>query len=85
VGLAWHIEGSKTNKGTVAAVYRWGPRIGTATVLGSTPLAVFRVEMYTIGACVMGNVDQGYTGRNIYIICDRQTDTQPSRPLTASR
>jgi hypothetical protein len=30
--------------------------------------------------CIMENIDKDYTGRNIYILSDRQ----PSRPLTAS-
>jgi len=29
---------------------------------------VFQVEIYAIKGCVMGNVEKGYTGRNIYIL-----------------
>jgi hypothetical protein len=50
---------------------------------------VLQAEIYTIRACVTENVEKGYTGRKIYILRDRQTDretaSQPSRPLTASR
>jgi hypothetical protein len=37
--------------------------------------AVLQVEIYTIRACVMENVEKGYTGRNICILCDRQTES----------
>jgi hypothetical protein len=42
--------------------------------------AVLQVEIYTIMASVMEKVEQGYTGRNIYILCDRQTDRHTHSP-----
>jgi hypothetical protein len=38
---------------------------------------VFQAERYAIKACVMENTEKGYTGRNIYIISDRQTTINP--------
>jgi len=36
-GLVWYMDGSKTDEGTGAGVYRWGLRKGIASVLDSTP------------------------------------------------
>jgi hypothetical protein len=33
---------------------------------------VFQAEIYTIKACVMGNTEKGYTGRNIYVLSNSQ-------------
>jgi hypothetical protein len=42
----------------------------------------FQAEIYTIKACIVEHIEEGYTGRNIYFF---PTDRQPSRPLGASR
>jgi hypothetical protein len=60
-----HTHGSKGNKGTGAAVYRWGSRRGHSFILG-LHTTVFQAEIYAIKACIMENIDEGYTGRNIY-------------------
>jgi hypothetical protein len=31
----------------------------------------FLAEIYTIKACIMENIEEGYTGRNIYFLSDR--------------
>jgi hypothetical protein len=41
---------------------------------------VFQAEICAIKACIVENIEKGYTGRNIYILSDRH----PSRPLTDS-
>jgi hypothetical protein len=79
-GLAWYTDGSKTNKGTGASVYRWGLRRWYSFSLGLHTM-VFQAEIYATKACIMENIEKGCTGRNSYILSDRQ----PSRPLTASR
>jgi ribonuclease HI len=33
---------------------------------------VFQAEMYAIKACVMDNIEKGYTGRSIYILSNSQ-------------
>jgi hypothetical protein len=33
---------------------------------------IFQVEIYAIKACIMQNIEKGYTGRNIYILSDGQ-------------
>jgi hypothetical protein len=35
-------------------------------------IMVFQAEIYAIMACIMENVEEGYKGRNIYILCDSQ-------------
>ena len=34
---------------------------------------VFQADIYTIKACILENREKGYTGRNIYILSDRET------------
>jgi hypothetical protein len=69
--LVWYTDGSKTNKGTGAGVYRWGSRRGHSFSLG-LHTTVFQAEMYAIKACIMENIQKGYTGRNICILSDSQ-------------
>jgi hypothetical protein len=50
-----------------------GPRpegngAGELTFVHGLQSMVFQVEIYAIKGCVMGNVEKGYTGRNIYIL-----------------
>ena len=59
-GLMWHTDGSKTNKGIAAGVYRWGWRRGHSISLG-----LLQDEIYAIRASVMENLEKGYTGVNI--------------------
>jgi hypothetical protein len=67
-------------KALVLRVYRWGSKRGNSCSLGPH-IGVFQAEIYAIKACIMENIERSFTGRNIYILSDRQ----PSRPLTASR
>jgi hypothetical protein len=62
---------SKTNKGTSLGVYRWASRKGHSFSLGLHS-TVFQAEIYAIKACIMENIEKGYTGRNIYILSDSQ-------------
>jgi len=66
-GLVWYTDRSKTNKGTVAGVCRWGLRRGHRFNL-RFHITVFQSEMYAIKACIMENVEEDYTGSNIYIL-----------------
>jgi hypothetical protein len=68
-GLVWYTDGSKTNKGTGAGVYRWGLRRGQSFSLGLHTI-VFQAEIYAIRACITENIETGYTDRNIYILSE---------------
>jgi hypothetical protein len=35
-------------------------------------IMIFQAEIYAIVACIMENVEEGYKGRNIYILSDSQ-------------
>ena len=56
----------KTDRGTDSGVYRWGSKIFSLWL----QTMVFQAEIYSIKACVMGNTEKGYTGRNICILSD---------------
>jgi hypothetical protein len=62
-------------KAIVLGVIKWGSKKEHSYT------TVFQGEIYHIKACIVYNIEKNYTGRNTYILCDRQ----PSRPLTASR
>jgi ribonuclease HI len=68
----WYTDGSKTNKGTGAGVYRWGLRRGHSFSLGLHAM-VFHAEIYAIKACILDNIEKGFTVRNLYILSDSQT------------
>jgi ribonuclease HI len=70
-GLLWYTDGSKTNEGTGTGVYKWGSRKGHSFSLGFHT-TVFQAEIYAIKACIIENIEKGYKGRNIYILCDSQ-------------
>jgi ribonuclease HI len=70
-GLVRYMDGSKTNKGTGAGVYRWSSRRGHSFSLG-LHTTVFQAEIYATKACIMENTENGYTGRNIHILSDSQ-------------
>jgi hypothetical protein len=70
-GLVWYTDGSETNKGTGAGVYTPGLRRGHSFSLG-LHTTVFQAEIYAIKACIMENIEKGYTGRNICILSDSQ-------------
>jgi len=70
-GLVWYKDGSKTNKGTGAGVYRWCSRREHTFNLG-LHTTVYQAELYVIKACVMGNTEKGYKRRNIYILFGSQ-------------
>jgi ribonuclease HI len=61
------MDGSKTNEGTGAEVYKWGSRKGHSFSLGLHTM-VFQAEIYAIKACIIENIEKGYRGRNIYIL-----------------
>jgi hypothetical protein len=46
-------------------------RRGHSFILG-LHTTVFKAETYTIKACIVENTEKGYTGRNIYILSDRE-------------
>jgi len=46
-------------------------RRGHSFILGLHTTA-FQAEIYTIKACILENIEKGYTGRNIYILSDRE-------------
>jgi RNase H. len=70
-GLVWYTDGYKTNKGTGAGVYRWGWKRWHSFSLG-LHTTIFVAEICTIKACIMENIEKGYTGKNIYILSDSQ-------------
>jgi hypothetical protein len=70
-GLVWYTDGSKTNDGTGAGVYKWGSRRGHSFSLGHHT-TVFQAEIYAIKACIRENIEKDYKGRNIYILSDSQ-------------
>jgi ribonuclease HI len=72
-GLVWYMDGSKTNEGTPAGVYKWGSRRGHSFSLG-LHITVFQEEIYAIKACTMENIEKCYKGRNICILSDSQAD-----------
>jgi ribonuclease HI len=65
-GLVWYTDGSKTNEGTGAGVYKWGSMRGHSFSLGHHT-TVFQTEIYAIKVCIMENIEKGYKDRNIYI------------------
>jgi hypothetical protein len=70
-GLVWYPDSSKINKGTVAGVYRWGSRWGQSCSLGLHN-TLLQAEIYVIKACIVDYTENGYTGRNIYILSESQ-------------
>jgi len=64
-----HIYGSNTDSGTDAELYRWESRNGHRFSFG-LHATVFQAEIYAIKACIMENVEKGYTSRNISIVSD---------------
>jgi hypothetical protein len=70
-GLIWYRDNSKTNKGTRAGVYGYGIRQKISFSFGQYT-TVFQVELYTIKACTVEDLDWNYRNRNIYILSDIQ-------------
>jgi hypothetical protein len=54
-GLVWYTDGSKTNEGTGAEVYRWGSGRGHSFSLRHHT-TVFQAEIYAIKARIMENI-----------------------------
>jgi predicted RNA binding protein with dsRBD fold (UPF0201 family) len=52
-------------------MYRWGLRRGHSQTLELHTME-FQAEIYAIKACIMENTEEGYTGRSIYFLSDRQ-------------
>ena len=50
----------------LGCMYRWGSKSFNLWL----HTTVFQAEIYNIKACVMGNTEKGYTGRNICILSD---------------
>jgi len=55
-----HIYGSNTDSGTDAELYRWQSIKGHSFSFG-LHATVFQAEIYAIKACIMENVEKGYT------------------------
>jgi hypothetical protein len=55
-GLVWYTDGSKTNEGTGAGVYKCGSRRVHSFSLGLCT-TVFQAEIYAIKACIMENIE----------------------------
>jgi hypothetical protein len=70
-GLIWHIDNSKTNKGTGAGVYAYGTRQKLSFSLGKYT-RVFQAEVNAIMACTTENLDSNYINRNNCILLDSQ-------------
>ena len=73
--LAWYTDGSKTNKGSGAGVYRQGWRMGHSFSLGLHTM-IFQAE-YVIKACIMENIEMATQVRTFVFFL---TVWQPSRP-----
>jgi hypothetical protein len=71
MGLIWYTDGSKTDKGTGAGVYRYGTGLKLSFSLGQYT-RVFQAEVYAIKSCADKNIDRNYKNRNIYILTDSQ-------------
>jgi ribonuclease HI len=69
--LIWYTDGSKTNKGTGAGMYRHGTGQKLSFSLGQYT-TVFQSEVYAIKACTAENLDKNYKNRNIYILSNSQ-------------
>jgi hypothetical protein len=69
--LVCYMDGSKTNKGTGAGVYRRGSRSGHSFNL-RLHTTVLPAEIYAIKSCEMGNIGNGSTDRNMYILSNSQ-------------
>jgi hypothetical protein len=65
--------GPRPIKALVLGVYGWGSKRGHSFSLGLHTTTV-QAEMYAIKACIMENIESGYTGRNTYILSDSQTE-----------
>jgi hypothetical protein len=52
-------------------MYRWGLRRGHSYNLGLHTME-FQPEIYAIKACIMENIEEGYIGRNISFLSNRQ-------------
>jgi hypothetical protein len=63
------MDGSKTDEGTGAGVYKWGLRKRHSFIRGLYT-TVFQAEMYAIKARVRENTEKGYKGRSVCILSD---------------
>jgi hypothetical protein len=72
-GVICYTDGSKTNKGSGAGVYKCGcgPRRHLSFSLGKYT-TVFQAEVYAIKACAVGNLDRDYKNRNFCVLLDSQ-------------
>jgi len=71
----WTCSGTQTGtrpiKVTGTGVYRWCWRRGQNFILGIHSTK-FETEICTVKACIMEKIENGYTGKNIYILSDSQ-------------
>lgn len=65
------MDRSKTNEGISAGVYKWGLRRGQSFSVG-LHTTVLQAQIYAIKACIMQDIERGYTGRNICILSNSQ-------------
>jgi hypothetical protein len=83
-GLVWYPDSSKINKGTGAWVYRRGSRRGHSCSLGLHN-TVFQAEIYVVKACIVDYTENGYTGRNIYILSESEIMMEEMSILKSNR
>jgi len=65
-GLIWYVDRSKTSKGIVVGLCRWGLKRGHSFSSGFFT-TVCQAELYVINECIVDNIEKGYTGRDRYI------------------
>jgi hypothetical protein len=70
-GLVWYMDRSKTSKGSGSGVYRWDSRRECSFNLG-LQTTIIQAKIYASKACIIENLEKGYTGRNICILSDSQ-------------
>jgi hypothetical protein len=68
--LVWYTDGSKSNKGTGAGVYRCGLRMRHSFSLGPHT-TLYQAETYAIKARIMENMEKAtQVGTSIFIQCN---------------
>jgi hypothetical protein len=69
--LVWYTDGPRPIKALVCID---GAQEGGHSFSLGLHTTVFQPEIYAIKACIMENIEKGYTGRNIYILSDSHQD-----------
>jgi len=65
-GMIWYVDRSKTCKSHVLGLCRLGLRRGHSFSSGFLT-TVCQAELYVINACIVDNIEKGYTGKGRYI------------------